>query len=109
MINRSSSSMVSNPIICCFVTHWGSTTHGMRRPQHKKTVRTYRPLERGIQGKYHATCLEERHMLVTRARRLPTQTVLIEVSRPCQIGDAQGNQTDALFHRECLLREADCC
>src|SRR5215831_18470770 len=47
MINRSSSSMVSNPIICCFVTHWGSTTHGMRRPQHKKTVRTYRPLERG--------------------------------------------------------------
>src|SRR5215831_13267211 len=50
MINRSSSSMVSNPIICCFVTHWGSTTHGMRRPQHKKTVRTYRPLERGVLG-----------------------------------------------------------
>src|SRR5215468_6175318 len=52
MINRSSSSMVSNPIICCFVTHWGSTTHGMRRPQHKKTVRTYRPLERGLFHSY---------------------------------------------------------
>ena len=50
MINRSSSSLVSNPIICCFVTHWGSTTHGMRRPQHKKTVRTYRPLERGFES-----------------------------------------------------------
>ena len=44
--------MGSNPIICCFVTHWGSTTHGMRRPQHKKTVRTYRPLERGVQLAY---------------------------------------------------------
>jgi transposase len=39
---------VSNPIICGFVTHWGSTTHGMRHPQHKKTVRTFRPLERGL-------------------------------------------------------------
>src|SRR4029450_13842563 len=47
MSNRSSRSTVSNPIICCFVTHWGSTTHGMRHPQHKKTVRTFRPLEHG--------------------------------------------------------------
>src|SRR4030095_10118179 len=48
MSNRSSRSTVSNPIICCFVTHWGSTTHGMRHPQHKKTVRTLRPLEHGM-------------------------------------------------------------
>ena len=41
--------MVSNPIICCSVTHWASTPRGMKCPQHKKTVGAFRPLERGLQ------------------------------------------------------------
>src|SRR5262249_49296138 len=62
-------SMVSNPIICCFVTHWGSTTHGMRRPQHKKTVRTYRPLERGMQDSPQATVVRPRFAIASRRWR----------------------------------------
>src|SRR5262245_55244254 len=30
--------MGSNPIICCSVTHWASTAHGMKRPQPKKAL-----------------------------------------------------------------------
>src|SRR5262245_39718134 len=39
--------MVYSPITCCAATHWASTAHGMRRPQHKKAVGAFRPLERG--------------------------------------------------------------
>jgi sensor domain DACNG-containing protein len=48
-INRLSRSMVSEPITCGFVTHWVSTTHGMRHPQHKITSGTFRPLDHGYQ------------------------------------------------------------
>src|SRR5262245_32976672 len=41
--------MVSSPITCCAATHWASTAHGMRRPQHKKAGGAFRPLERGLQ------------------------------------------------------------
>src|SRR5215510_280551 len=43
--------MVSNPIICCSVTHWISTMRGIKCPQHKKTAGAFRPLERGYLGK----------------------------------------------------------
>src|SRR5215467_7389122 len=42
--------MVSNPIICCSVTHWISTMRGIKCPQHKKTAGAFRPLERGLYG-----------------------------------------------------------
>src|SRR5262245_43033329 len=42
--------MVSNPIICCSVTHWISTMRGIKCPQHKKTAGAFRPLERGLKG-----------------------------------------------------------
>jgi hypothetical protein len=42
--------MGSNPIICCFVTHWVSTAHGIRCPQPKKALGAFRPLERELQG-----------------------------------------------------------
>ena len=41
--------MVSNPIICCSVTHWVSTPRGMKHPQRIKTLGAFRPLERGMQ------------------------------------------------------------
>src|SRR5262249_42623625 len=44
--------MVSSPITCCAATHWASTAHGMRRPQHKKAGGAFRPLERGLQQAY---------------------------------------------------------
>src|SRR5262245_35711469 len=40
--------MMYSPITCCAATHWASTAHGMRRPQHKKAVGAFRPLERGL-------------------------------------------------------------
>src|SRR5215831_19099205 len=39
--------MGSKPIICCAVTHWTSTAHGIQRPQPKKALGAFRPLERG--------------------------------------------------------------
>src|SRR6266581_3973133 len=49
VIKRVSRSMVYSPITCCAVTRWASTAHGMRRPQHKKTVGAFSPLERGLE------------------------------------------------------------
>src|SRR5262245_52871261 len=48
MIKTVSKSMVYSPITCCAATRWASTAHGMRRPQHKKAVGAFRPLERGF-------------------------------------------------------------
>src|SRR5262245_41622366 len=48
MIKTVSKSMVYSPITCCAATRWASTAHGMRRPQHKKAVGAFRPLERGV-------------------------------------------------------------
>jgi hypothetical protein len=42
--------MVYSPITCCAATRWASTAHGMQRPQHKKAVGAFRPLERGVYG-----------------------------------------------------------
>ena len=53
-ITKSSRSMECNPITCYSVTRWASTTHGMKRPQHTKTVGAFRPLERGF---YHCSLL----------------------------------------------------
>ena len=41
-------SRVYSPITCCAATPWASTAHGMRRPQHKKAVGAFRPLEHGL-------------------------------------------------------------
>src|SRR5262249_45446263 len=42
--------MVCSPITCCAATHWASTAHGMRHPQHKKAVGAFRPLEHEHRG-----------------------------------------------------------
>src|SRR5437870_122423 len=50
MSTRSRRSLVSNPITCWSVMRSVSTPRGMKRPQPKKTARTFRPLERGLKG-----------------------------------------------------------
>src|SRR6266571_411592 len=70
MINRLSRSMECNPITCCSVTRWASTTHGMKRPQHTKTVGVFKPLERGsyVFERQHL----ESYLLLTCQSRGPT-------------------------------------
>jgi hypothetical protein len=44
-----------------------------------------------IQGKYHASCLQECYVRVPGTRRAPPSALIIEVPGPCQISDAQGD------------------
>ena len=46
--------MASNLITYWSVMYWISTPRGMQCPQHKKTLRAFRLLERGIDGSFTA-------------------------------------------------------
>src|SRR4051812_46707936 len=81
MINRLSRSMECNPITCCSVMRWTSTTHGMKRPQHTKTVGAFRPLERGFQSTGAVDIFQRQRHGVKQPQRLNGQLSRQEVMR----------------------------
>jgi hypothetical protein len=53
--------------------------------------------ERGPQSEDHSSGLEEADLVIGLLGARPAER-LVERSSPAEVGDAQGDQTDALFH-----------